>query len=90
MSVEGWVCDAARSFVVGTPDPEDLRLIDTTERALAAAIEARLGRAPDYVASPGTYDQKHIDRIGRVRNCVAYGPGILDLAHQPDDARARR
>lgn len=54
-------------------------------RALAAAIQARLGRAPDYVASPGTYDQKHVDRIGRIRNCVAYGPGILDLAHQPDE-----
>ncbi|HBO54778.1 MULTISPECIES: type I methionyl aminopeptidase [Janibacter] len=39
VSVDNWVCDAARSFVVGTPDPEDLRLIDTTERALAAAIE---------------------------------------------------
>lgn len=39
VKVDGWVCDAARSFVVGTPDPEDLRLIDTTERALAAAIE---------------------------------------------------
>lgn len=54
-------------------------------RALDAAIRARLGRPPAYVASPGTYDQKHIDRIGRVRNCVAYGPGILDLAHQPDE-----
>lgn len=39
VSVDGWVADAARSFVVGTADPQDLRLIDTTERALAAAIE---------------------------------------------------
>ena len=35
--------------------------------------------------SPGTYDQKHIDRIGRLQNCIAYGPGILELAHQPDE-----
>ena len=42
-------------------------------------------RIPDYVVSPGTYDQKHIDRIGRMHNCIAYGPGILDLAHQPDE-----
>ena len=35
--------------------------------------------------SPGTYDQKHIDRIGRLKNCIAYGPGVLDLAHQPDE-----
>ena len=29
--------------------------------------------------------QKHIERIGKLKNCVAYGPGILDLAHQPDE-----
>jgi succinyl-diaminopimelate desuccinylase len=54
-------------------------------RSTAAAIEAVLGAPPGYVVSPGTYDQKHIDRIGRLRNCIAYGPGILDLAHQPDE-----
>jgi succinyl-diaminopimelate desuccinylase len=53
--------------------------------AVSAGIEAVLGKAPDYVVSPGTYDQKHIDRIGRMKNCIAYGPGILDLAHQPDE-----
>ena len=53
--------------------------------ALAKAVETVLGRQPAFVVSPGTYDQKHIDRIGRLRNCVAYGPGILDLAHQPDE-----
>ncbi|MEI2807602.1 MAG: acetylornithine deacetylase/succinyl-diaminopimelate desuccinylase family protein [Albidovulum sp.] len=54
-------------------------------RSTAAAIEMVLGRPPAYVVSPGTYDQKHIDRIGRLRNCIAYGPGVLDLAHQPDE-----
>jgi succinyl-diaminopimelate desuccinylase len=54
-------------------------------RSTAAAIERVLSRQPDYVVSPGTYDQKHIDRIGRLKNCIAYGPGILDLAHQPDE-----
>ena len=44
-----------------------------------------LGREADYVVSPGTYDQKHIDRIGKLKNCIAYGPGVLDLAHQPDE-----
>jgi len=53
--------------------------------ALARAIGATLGRPAEFVVSPGTYDQKHIDRIGRLKNCVAYGPGILDLAHQPDE-----
>ena len=53
--------------------------------SLARAVRTVLGRAPEFVVSPGTYDQKHIDRIGRLSNCVAYGPGILDLAHQPDE-----
>lgn len=53
--------------------------------ATANAITKVLGLTPDYVISPGTYDQKHIDRIGRLKNCIAYGPGILDLAHQPDE-----
>ncbi|WP_265444294.1 type I methionyl aminopeptidase [Flexivirga meconopsidis] len=43
-SIDGWVSDSALSVIVGTPDPEDQRVIDTTERALAAAIEvARAG-----------------------------------------------
>jgi succinyl-diaminopimelate desuccinylase len=52
---------------------------------VAAAIQDVMGKAPDYVASPGTYDQKHIDRIGKLKNCIAYGPGILELAHKPDE-----
>ncbi|MCO5128298.1 MAG: acetylornithine deacetylase/succinyl-diaminopimelate desuccinylase family protein [Rhodobacteraceae bacterium] len=54
-------------------------------RSTAAAIERVLGRQAGFVVSPGTYDQKHIDRIGRLKNCIAYGPGVLDLAHQPDE-----
>lgn len=54
-------------------------------RAVSDAVERVLGQSPDFVVSPGTYDQKHIDRIGRLKNCIAYGPGILDLAHQPDE-----
>jgi succinyl-diaminopimelate desuccinylase len=54
-------------------------------KSTAAAIQAVLDRMPDYVVSPGTYDQKHIDRIGRLSNCIAYGPGLLHLAHQPDE-----
>ena len=52
---------------------------------LSNSIKEIIGVQPDYVISPGTYDQKHIERIGKLRNCVAYGPGILDLAHQPDE-----
>ena len=54
-------------------------------RAVAAAIERVLGRRPELVCSPGTYDQKHVVRIGRLDDCIAYGPGRLELAHQPDE-----
>lgn len=53
--------------------------------AVADGIREVFDRDPDYVVSPGTYDQKHIARIGHLHDCVAYGPGILDLAHQPDE-----
>jgi succinyl-diaminopimelate desuccinylase len=54
-------------------------------RNTAAAIRRVIGREPQFICSPGTYDQKHIDRVGRLKDCIAYGPGILDLAHQPDE-----
>jgi succinyl-diaminopimelate desuccinylase len=61
--------------------PEDSPLIETLDHA----IEEILGRPATLVASPGTYDHKHVARIGGVKDCVAYGPGILDLAHQPNE-----
>lgn len=54
-------------------------------RTVAAAIASVLGKEAEFVASPGSYDQKHIDRIGKLKNCVAYGPGLLELAHKPDE-----
>jgi len=54
-------------------------------RATAAAVRRVLQREPAFICSPGSYDQKHIDRIGKLKDCIAYGPGILDLAHQPDE-----
>ena len=53
--------------------------------AVAQGIREVFGREPDYVISPGTYDQKHVTRIGHLHDCIAYGPGILDLAHRPDE-----
>jgi succinyl-diaminopimelate desuccinylase len=54
-------------------------------RAVEAAILEVLGRPAEQVVSPGTYDQKHIARLGHLHDCIAYGPGILDLAHQVDE-----
>ena len=54
-------------------------------KAVEQAIITILGAKPEMVVSPGTYDQKHIDRIGKLEDCIAYGPGILTLAHQADE-----
>ena len=67
--------------VIPTMTERDAPVVTT----VAKGIKAVLGVEPQYVVSPGTYDQKHIDRIGRLKNCIAYGPGILDLAHKPDE-----
>ncbi|WP_029149725.1 type I methionyl aminopeptidase [Microbacterium indicum] len=55
VSVDGWVADSAISFVVGTPRPEDLRLIETTETALERGIAA---------AQPG-------NRVGDISAAIA-------------------
>jgi succinyl-diaminopimelate desuccinylase len=54
-------------------------------KAVAEAIREIFDREPAYVISPGTYDQKHVARLGHIYDCIAYGPGILDLAHRPDE-----
>jgi succinyl-diaminopimelate desuccinylase len=64
-----------------TRAPEDSPLIAALDRS----VQAVLGREATIMASPGTYDQKHVARIAGVPHCVSYGPGILELAHQPDE-----
>ncbi len=56
-----------------------------TPRAFARAVKAVEGVEARFVASPGTYDQKHVHHIAGVTDCIAYGPGHLHLAHQPDE-----
>ena len=64
-----------------TSTPDDCRLVESLSRG----IEAATGQPADLVASPGTYDHKHFQRIGGIGQCVAYGPGELEQAHQPDE-----
>jgi succinyl-diaminopimelate desuccinylase len=53
--------------------------------SISGKVEKIFGRKPKLTASPGTYDQKHVVRIADVAQCIAYGPGILDQAHLPDE-----
>ncbi len=54
-------------------------------RDVSSAIQDVLGFEPPLIASPGTYDQKHVMRMGLVDQCIAYGPGLLHISHQPDE-----
>jgi succinyl-diaminopimelate desuccinylase len=73
-----------RMAVEPTQAPSDSPLIS----ALSSAIQRTTGQPAELVASPGTYDQKHVARIGGLAHCVAYGPGPLQEAHQPDESCA--
>jgi succinyl-diaminopimelate desuccinylase len=64
-----------------TRTPPDSPVITALDRSMRCV----LGKPAELVASPGTYDHKHVARLAHVPHCVAYGPGILDLAHQPDE-----
>jgi len=54
-------------------------------RAVRDAVREVRGRDATIIASPGTYDQKHVVRRGGVADCIAYGPGRLETAHRPDE-----
>lgn len=81
VSLGGIVADSAVSFVVGgTAAPDDLALIDVTERALAAAIE---------VAGPGARIGDLSHAIGSVLGDAGYpvnlefgGHGVGSTMHQ--------
>ncbi|MGW7469946.1 type I methionyl aminopeptidase [Streptomyces xantholiticus] len=62
--LDGWVGDAAVSFTVGRAKPEDVRLIDTAEEALAAGIAAA-------VVGNRIGDIAHA--VGRVCRAAGYG-----------------
>ncbi|MBM9465285.1 type I methionyl aminopeptidase [Aeromicrobium sp. YIM 150415] len=92
VSVDGWVSDSAVSVVVGTPTDDDLRLIDTTQRALAAAIE---------IARPGKKIGDIGHAIGQIAREAGYtvntqfgGHGVGRTMHGdphvPNDARPGR
>jgi methionyl aminopeptidase len=92
VSVDGWVADSAVSFVVGTAREEDLRLIDTTERALTAAIDTatvgnRIGDISAAVAAVA-----HGDGYSINTDFGGHGVGrtMHGDPHVPNDGRAGR
>lgn len=92
VSVDGWVADSAVSFVVGTPRDEDLRIIDTTQRALASAIEAaRVGnRIGDISAAIAEVSHGEGYAINTDFGGHGVGRTMHGDPHVPNDGRAGR
>ena len=91
-SVDGWVADSAVSLVVGTPREEDLRLIDTTRRALAAGIAAALpgGRIGDISAAIAAVAHAEGYSINTQFGGHGVGRTMHGDPHVPNDGRAGR
>jgi methionyl aminopeptidase len=90
--VDGWVADSALSLVVGTPRQEDLDLIDTCERALAAGIAAARpgGRLGDISAAIGQVATR--DGFGVNTDFGGHGVGreMHGDPHLPNNGRPNR
>ncbi|MCZ2812456.1 type I methionyl aminopeptidase [Modestobacter sp. VKM Ac-2979] len=91
-TLDGWVGDAARTYPIGTPRPEDVQLVETTERALAAGIAAAVvgNKIGDISAAIGA--------VGRAGGCGINtdqgGHGVGRSMHEapsvPNEGRAGR
>ncbi|MGI6877594.1 type I methionyl aminopeptidase [Microbacterium sp. gxy059] len=92
VAVDGWVADSAVSFVVGTPRDEDLALIDTTERALAAGIAAAQpgGRVGDISAAISEIARAEGLEINTDFGGHGVGRTMHGDPHVPNDGRAGR
>lgn len=91
--LDGWCGDAAISLVVGAdPDPADLALIATTERALQAGIEAAVpgGKLGDLGAAIGAVAREA--GYGMLADHGGHGIGraMHEAPHVPNEGRAGR
>jgi succinyl-diaminopimelate desuccinylase len=48
-------------------------------------IRSVLGRESHLLLSPGFDDQRFVVLNGKVEACILYGPGVLRMAHAPDE-----
>ena len=91
-SVDGWVADSAITIVVGTPRDEDLKLIETTDRALAAGIAAATigNRIGDISAAIGEVAHAAGYRVNTDFGGHGVGHTMHGDPHIPNDGRAGR
>ena len=91
-AVDGWVSDSAVSVVVGTPREQDLRLIDTTTRALEAAIAAARpgGKIGDISAAIAAVAKGDGYSVNTQFGGHGVGRTMHGDPHVPNDGRAGR
>lgn len=91
-SIDDWVADSAVSVVVGGPRDEDLRLIETTRRALAAGIEAARpgGKVGDISAAIAAVAHAEGYSINTQFGGHGVGRTMHGDPHIPNDGRAGR
>lgn len=92
VSIDGWVADCARSIIVGTPRPEDQRLIEATERALAAGIAAAVpgNRLGDISAAIGAVAADYGYRVNTDFGGHGLGRTMHEDPHVPNVGRPGR
>ncbi|MFE0749904.1 type I methionyl aminopeptidase [Gordonia sp. NPDC058843] len=92
VAVDGWVADSARSVIVGTPRPEDQRLVAATEEALSAAIDAARpgGRIGDISAAIGAVAAAHGYRVNTEFGGHGLGRTMHEDPHIANVGRAGR
>lgn len=92
VSIDGWVADSARSLIVGTPRAEDQRLIEATENALVAGIDAaRPGRRlGDISAAIGAVAADYGYPVNTEFGGHGLGRTMHEDPHIPNQGRAGR
>ncbi|WP_431839642.1 type I methionyl aminopeptidase [Gordonia hongkongensis] len=92
VAIDGWVADSARSVIVGTPRPDDQRLVEATEAALGAAIDAARpgGRLGDISAAIGAVAAAHGYRVNTEFGGHGLGRTMHEDPHVANVGRAGR
>jgi methionyl aminopeptidase len=92
LGIDGWVADSALSFVVGTPDPADLKLIEATEVALEAGIAAAQpgGRLGDVSAAIGEVAHSYGYAVNGEFGGHGIGRTMHEAPHVANSGRPRR
>ena len=92
VGIDGWVADAARTVIVGTPADDDLRLLRATEEALILGIEAARprNRLGDISAAIEAVAADHGYPINTEFGGHGLGRTMHEDPHVPNAGRAGR